>query len=390
MDTQSFLAILFIIALTIFLYIKRDKLVIQKILWPIFYFLMYRTKLGLRWMDIIANKFGKAIRFVSIFGMIIGFIGMAFISYEIISATIALFLQPEAPASIKPVLPFQAKGVFFVPFLYWITSIFFIAIIHEFSHGMVARAFKIPVKSSGFAFLGIILPIIPAAFVEPDEKKLAKHPAREQLAVFAAGPFSNILTAGILFLLVFFLINPAAESILDLTGTKAAAITEGGPAEQAGVQAGELITAINGQQATTVQNFTTILAQQKPRTTITLTTNVTTRMLTLQPNPKNASKAYIGLSVSQGTEIKQSFKQKYGNTGSAITIWLFGLVYWLLLLSLGIGMFNLLPIGPVDGGRMLLLALQKWHPTKGPAAWKMVSLFFMFLILANIAAGFVK
>ncbi|MBI4141368.1 site-2 protease family protein [Candidatus Woesearchaeota archaeon] len=390
MDVQSILAIIFVIVLTLFLYLKRDKLVIQKILWPVFYFLMYRTKLGLKWMDIIANRFGRAIRFVSIFGVIIGFIGMAFISFELISATITLFLRPEAPASIKPVLPFQAKGVFFVPFLYWITSIFFIAVIHEFSHGVVARAFKIPVKSSGFAFFGILLPIIPAAFVEPDEKKLSKHKAKEQLAVFAAGPFSNILAAGILFILVILLINPAAESLLQLTGTKATTITQGGPAEQAGMQAGELITAINGQPTTTVQNFTKILSELKPRTTITVTTNATTRTLTLTPHPTNATKAYIGLSVSQGTEIKQKFKQQYGEKTTAVIVWFFGLIYWLLLLNLGIGMFNLLPIGPVDGGRMLLLALQKWNPTKGVFAWKIISMIFMFLILANIAVGFIK
>jgi len=390
MDVQSILAIVFVIVLTLFLYLKRDKLVIQKILYPIFYFIMYRTKFGLKLMDKIAGRFGRAIRFVAIFGVIIGFVGMAFISYELISATITLFTTPEAPASIKPVLPFQAKGVFFVPFLYWITSIFVIAIIHEFSHGVVARAFKIPVRSSGFAFFGIILPIIPAAFVEPDEKKLSRHPAREQLAVFAAGPFSNILTAGILFLLVLFIVNPFAETLLHLTGVKATAITENGPAQSAGMQAGELITAINGQQITNVQNFTNTLAQLKPRTKITITTNATTRTITLTSHPKDAAKAYIGLSVSQGTEIKQSFKQTYGEKTAALIIWAFGLIYWLLLLNLGIGMFNLLPIGPVDGGRMLLLALQSWNQKKGQFAWKIISIFFMFLILGNLAIGFIK
>ena len=81
-----------------------------------------------------------------------------------------LFTKPAASSGVGLVLPFKAKGVFYVPFFYWIISIFVIAVVHEFSHGLIARANNIKVKSSGFAFLALLVPIIPAAFVEPDEK----------------------------------------------------------------------------------------------------------------------------------------------------------------------------------------------------------------------------
>lgn len=390
MDYQSILGIVFVFLLSLFLYLKRDRLVVQKILHPIIYFVMYRTKLGIHSMDVIASKFGRSLKVISFIGIIVGFVGMIFISYELIGNTVKLFTSPDSVPGIKPVMPFAAKGVFFVPFLYWIISIFVIAIVHEFSHGMVSRAYNIPVKSSGFAFLGVVVPLIPAAFVEPDEKKLVKKSAIAQLSVFVAGPFSNIVCAGLLFLFVLFVINPVASSMLDFNGVKLVSLSAGGPAEKAGFVSGELIESVNNVSIKTVEAFTAVLSKKLPGDVLKVKTNVTERLVVLQQNPAIASKSFLGVSVSQGTQIKGEFKERFGNGGVAFIVWFFGLIYWLLLLNLGIGLFNLLPIGPVDGGRMLLLVLQKANPKNGVFAWKMISLFFMLLILGNLIVGFVK
>src|SRR3989344_169747 len=70
------------------------------------------------------------------------------------------------------VLPFKAKGTFYLPVFFWVLSIFVFSVVHEFCHGLLARRHGIPVKSSGFAFLAVLIPILPAAFVEPEEKHL--------------------------------------------------------------------------------------------------------------------------------------------------------------------------------------------------------------------------
>ena len=60
---------------------------------------------------------------------------------------------------------------------------------------------------------------------------------------------------------------------------------------------------------------------------------------------------------------------------------LIGLVY---VLSLGIGIVNLLPIGPTDGGRMYLIALQKLFKKKESAMklWsKTASILIIMLII---------
>jgi membrane-associated protease RseP (regulator of RpoE activity) len=61
-----------------------------------------------------------------------------------------------------------------------------------------------------------------------------------------------------------------------------------------------------------------------------------------------------------------------------------------ILLNLGIGLFNLVPLGPVDGGRMLRLVLHKFFEKKrADKIWKNISVFFLTIILINILAGFI-
>ena len=53
-------------------------------------------------------------------------------------------------------------------------------------------------------------------------------------------------------------------------------------------------------------------------------------------------------------------------------------------------MFNLLPLGHVDGGRMLLVALQRYFDEKKALRiWKVVSFAFLVLILVNLGFAFI-
>jgi membrane-associated protease RseP (regulator of RpoE activity) len=54
------------------------------------------------------------------------------------------------------------------------------------------------IKSTGFAFLGPFL----GAFVEPDEKKMAKKSKADQMGILSAGVFSNLIFAGIFLLIL--------------------------------------------------------------------------------------------------------------------------------------------------------------------------------------------
>ena len=388
MDFQYVLLIIFVL-LMIFFIVKQRKNIQLSGIFPIFYFAMWRTQRGLKLMDRIANWSPKFWKGFFGLGIVVCFAGMALICYELVKNTVMLFTQPGVAAGIQPVLPFEAKGVFFVPFVYWILSIFFIAVLHEYCHGIAARVFKMPVKSAGLAFLGIIVPIVPAAFVEPDERHLSKQSRFKQLSVFAAGPFANLVTAGLIILLVISVANPIAEAMLIPSGVRVTNVADNSPAELAGLGKDMIITEIDGQPTTYLENLTSTLLEKQPGDTVSLLADDKIHTITLSSNPKNASKAYLGVFSRQHAEIQEDFEQKYGSWSPPIILWIFGLLYWLFLLSIGIGLFNLLPIGPIDGGRMLQVGMQKIFKQKGGTrVWKFISMVFLGLVIINVIAGF--
>ena len=54
----------------------------------------------------------------------------------------------------------------------------------------------------------------------------------------------------------------------------------------------------------------------------------------------------------------------------------------MFILSIGIGSANLLPIGPIDGGRMVLLLIKRlFGEERSSLIWARVSLLFLFILL---------
>ena len=146
MQIETIAAFLFIILLSVFLYNERKKLTIQQVLGPFLYVAMFRTKLGLAKMDAWAKKHPRLLSWLASAGILIGFLGMIIVGFEMIRIFVKMVIVREAVAGVGVVLPFQVKGGFYVPFFFWIISIFFIAVVHEFSHGVIARLHKVPVK----------------------------------------------------------------------------------------------------------------------------------------------------------------------------------------------------------------------------------------------------
>jgi len=86
-----------------------------------------------------------------------------------------------------------------LPFVEGVIALLVILIVHEGAHAILSRIGKIPVLSSGIVLFGII-PI--GAFVEPDEKKLAKLERIKQTRVLVAGSTAN-LGASVVFFFLF-------------------------------------------------------------------------------------------------------------------------------------------------------------------------------------------
>ena len=255
--------------------------------------------------------------------------------------------------------------------------------VHEFSHGIVARAHKIEVKNTGLVFLGPIL----GAFVEPDEKKLRAEKDIVQYSVLAAGSFSNIMlaVAALLFLNLAFL--PLQETMVIPSGFSFGNYVEGDfPAAQAGLKPGTIITGINNQTVSNFQEFGDEMAFNRPGESIVVNTVEKDYTITLAANPDNEKKPFLGvLNIKNEFKIKERFESGAGKVLYSVVGWLTGFLRWLFLLSIGIGLFNLLPLPIVDGGRMAQVFLHKLRGAeRGELLYRKVSLFFLLILLLNL------
>jgi len=372
----------FLIALSLTILIFRKRFVFQSF-GKIFYFGMYKTKVGLKLMDRWSKKYPRILTRLCYLSIVIGFLGMILVVFDLIKSGYQI-LTGTSTLSVGLVLPVQAKGVFYVPFIYWIIAIAVIVVIHEFSHGLIARLHKIKVRSSGVAFLGIIIPLIPAAFVEPDEKQLRKASRFKQLSVYAAGPFANIVF-GFLFLGIFALIlNPFAASLYNFEGVKVNDFMGAeSPAEISGMATGEIITEINDAEIKNTEDFLKSIEDAEPGDVAEIKTTEKSYSVLLEEDPAEKD-AFLGVWVSTEKTMKDKSLFSY------FIIWVTDLFYWLFLLNLGVGLFNLVPIGPIDGGRMLQTVLEKVMPNKrATRVWHTVSVVVLMIIVSNIIYAFV-
>lgn len=388
MNTDLVLLIIFGIILLIFMFINKKKIEVQRILFPVLYFILYRTKLGLNAMDKLAKKFPKflnALGYVSIF---LGFAGMAFILIFLIKGAYGFFFQDQ-PSPVGLILPgVSIPGLPTLSFFHWIVAIFILAVVHEFSHGVFARLHNVKIKSSGFAFLGVILPIVPAAFVEPDEKELEKAKKRHQLAVLSAGSFANVITAIVFLLIMIFLVTPGVNSVVELRGVTIAQVEENSPASHEGLLVGEQIISINNIEIKDIESFLSELEKTKPHQKIPIQTNNNTYSVTLGEHPNNASKSYLGVQVKPSEKgFSEEAMSKFGEIPLQIFIWISILVMWIFIANLGVGLFNLLPIGPLDGGKMFHVALLHYlkDEKKVKVVWSIITLILVAILLLMLA-----
>ena len=345
---------------------------------------LFRMKLGLLWMDKYSQKFREWVILFGYIGMGTGFVGLVVISYVLVSNLYSLITQPEAVSGVSLVLPgVHVPGLGVLPFWYWILAIFVIAIVHEFSHGIVARAHNIPVKNTGLVFFGPIL----GAFVEPDEKQLRKKQDIVQYSVLAAGSFSNIVLAVVALLFLNFAFMPLQETMVEPSGFSFGSyVNENLPAAEAGIEPGTIITGINNQKVLNFQEFSDELAFYRPGESIVVNTAKKDYTITLAANPDNQKKPFLGvLNIQNEFDVKENYQAGVGKVLYTVLYWLTGFLRWLFLLSIGIGLFNLLPLPIVDGGRMAQVFLHKLKgPEKGERLYHKVSLFFLLVLLLNL------
>ena len=365
--------ILFYVLVIVFFYIMRKNVTIKGILF------IYRTKAGLKAMDKIANIFPRLLKGMEPVSIILGFISMAALFIFLIYYTFLLFIRPDTPAALAPLLPgVRIPGLPILPFWFFIISVFFIIIVHESAHGVFARLHNLKIKSSGLVFLGPL----PGAFVEPDEKKMSKLSAKAQLGILSAGSFANIILFLVVFLISILILSPFTSSLLDDNQVMINKIEEGFPLEKGGIEEGEIILSVNDNDVINVLSFTEFMAKTKPGDELLIKTDKRKAKVIAAEHPRGENFGYLGVVI--GPANFTAFEN--------VILWFTRLFFWIWLISLGVGLFNWLPLFITDGGRMAYVLTHKIFNDKKKAlrAWSSINLLCLFIILIQLGAFFVQ
>lgn len=200
--------------------------------------IIWKTGRGRRLIDRIAARKSVWMRIGDLSMLAVAVTMVAMLLLLMWEATIVVLIPAErAP---RPEMLLGIPGINpVIPVVYGVLGLIVAIVVHEFSHGVMARAHELKVRSLGILFL--VIPL--GAFVEPDEEELASTRRRSRMRVYAAGPTSNLLIAFVTFMLFILMVNSLQPVE---PGSVAVAVSGGTPASRAGIPPYTLLTSING------------------------------------------------------------------------------------------------------------------------------------------------
>ncbi len=370
-----------------------------------------RTKKGLDMIDRIAKK---APRFWSIYGwtgFAVGIISIFVAAQQIGSSLLQIGnTTGGASAGPKAVLPSlqgeatMGGAALFIPIEYWLISIGVLMFVHEMSHGIVARSEDFDLNSVGWMVMGII----PGAFVEPKGEKMLPNKDEEETAdeesedddseeedeehhgmwdqgnwksrikVLSAGSFANYITAA-LFLILLTGLTAATTSTLGLFYQA----DNSYPAGQAGMTNGTLYS-INNQSVKSLKQMQSATDGLEPGDSVIMNTSEGVFNVTATSR-EDFEGGYIGLQFARNPVTE--YKQGYSSYAGALS-WITGLIQMIAVLNIGIGLFNMLPAKPLDGGGILGVFVEKFTGEENLkyvniwsiAVWALILSSFFYLI----------
>ncbi|MDP6220167.1 MAG: site-2 protease family protein, partial [Candidatus Thalassarchaeaceae archaeon] len=149
--------------------------------------LMLRTGRGRRVLDRVSSnrRFWRAYGEISIWLCFLVMTGVILLLF--VSAIETALRPPDEylPAGDLLLIPGVTS---FVPFWWPALALIVALVIHEYSHGIQARAHGMRLRSFGLLLVG---PVPIGAFAEPEEAEMARAPRRDRMRLFAAGPSIN-------------------------------------------------------------------------------------------------------------------------------------------------------------------------------------------------------
>lgn len=387
--------------------------------------ILIHTPYGLTFFDKIArNKIAKA---YAKFNTYLMPAITALAIFLIIGSLMVLFSNGAAREGVRDIGP-QSNLLIpglnpYLPWTYgWIALVITI-IIHEAGHGIVARVYGVNVESTG---LVLILGIPIGAFVNIEREELIKTRLKEKSAILTAGPLNNMIVAGLSLGLLFLVVTtlvPLPEQDDAQYGVQVMTVAENSLAESIGLTRGDVIVNIEDTRVEHIEDLSRLL-QSNLGNSIAVTWKgengqETTRFASI-PASVEPNSGILGVTitnVSPNPELVLSrYKSAFGSNPIAILLpptmaegsvpysdlmaskynsSIFGssfpvvanLLFWLWFVNFNVGIFNALPIGPLDGGQLYNSLIEK-KVQAGSTRFKNASLYLTLAMVLIVAISF--
>lgn len=310
-------------------------------------------------------------------GIVVAFGAMIFITWTIISTLPSIFETPSVSIVI-PGVDVPGSPIY-IPFVYGLIALATVLVVHEFSHGIQAVNEKISIKSIGL----LLFAIIPGAFVEPDEDELKAAKRTSRLRVYAAGSIANI-TLAVIALVLLSLVSAGIPHYFEEDGIAIDRIVPDSPSEGI-LKDGMVLESIDNHKIKNSEDYGDVISTFSPGDNVTVQTDQGTYHVTLGKNPNNESRGFFGIQANKHFELMDD------SLGPIpwILFELAELFEWIAMLNLGIGLFNLLPLKPLDGGYMLEILLSyKLSEERYKPLVNAISGVMAMIIVVSIVAGF--
>jgi membrane-associated protease RseP (regulator of RpoE activity) len=222
---------------------------------------------------------------------------------------------------------------------------------HEMSHAIVARAEDFEINSVGWVVIGIL----PGAFVEPKGDQMLEEGEvteantssdtglwdqgnwKSRLKVLCAGSWANYIIGGI-FILGFF--GMTQTSLIYN-------VQDDFPAQKAGMNNGTILE-INGDSVSTTDQLLDSLENVSVGDEVDFRTSEGNFTVEAVEHPEGEEGGYVGIRFGEN---RSSVFEDFAYPG--FMAWFIGLIGTIAFLNLAIGLFNMLPAKPLDGGQVV-------------------------------------
>lgn len=301
--------------------------------------------------------------------------GIAYNAGSIIYSLSGFVQNPTAAGAVASGITTQIPGVaplipgITTPLLAGLASLAILVIVHEFSHGVLARRAKVKIKSIGVLLFGFI-PI--GGFVEPNEKMVLKLKPAVQTNIFSAGIAINFI-----FMILFFLATVALVSYVIphayQNGVIVTSTTPGYPANGI-LQSGMIVLNWNGANVTNITTLENAAVVDVPGKIVNVVTNRGAYSFIAIAESPNSTRGVIGVNLGYKPIIQTPYAK--------FIYFLFTLCSLSMLLNFLVAVVNLLPIPGFDGWRVYKVNI------KNERLVNTVSALIIILLVVNVIPWF--